>query len=66
MKEEGYLSNEQFNHWNGVARLFRGMEYSRLVQSFGDVPYYDKPVSDTDMTNNIRTVGSQDFVMDKV
>ncbi|HNR28645.1 MAG TPA: RagB/SusD family nutrient uptake outer membrane protein, partial [Bacteroidales bacterium] len=49
MKENGYLSDEQFNHWNGVARLFRGVEYSRLVQSFGNVPYYDKPVSDTDM-----------------
>ncbi|HOF75855.1 MAG TPA: RagB/SusD family nutrient uptake outer membrane protein [Bacteroidales bacterium] len=66
MKENGYLSDEQFNHWNGVARLFRGVEYSRLVQSFGNVPYYDKPVSDTDMDEQYKERDPRTLVMDKV
>lgn len=32
----------------GVARFFRGMEYARLVRMFGDVPYYDHVVDNTD------------------
>jgi hypothetical protein len=66
MKENGYLTDEQFNHWNGVTRLFRGMEYSRLVQSFGDVPYYDAPVSDTEMDEQYKDRDPRTLVMDKV
>jgi hypothetical protein len=66
MKEDGYLTEEQYNHWHGVARLFWGMEYSRLVQSFGDVPYYDHPVSDTDMDEQYKDRDPRSTVMDKV
>ncbi len=35
-------SEEAANHWKGVARFFRGLEYANLVQRFGDVPWYDR------------------------
>lgn len=36
------LTTEEYNHWLGVGRFFRGLEYARLVNVFGDVPYYDR------------------------
>ncbi len=38
----------EYNHWMGVARFLRGWEYSKLVCSFGDIPYYDKVVLESD------------------
>ncbi len=38
------LPAESFNHWMGIGRFFRGFRYFELVQSYGDVPYYDRPV----------------------
>ena len=43
------LPEEAKNHWLGIARFFRGMEYARLVRLFGDVPYYDHVVQSTDI-----------------
>ncbi len=40
------MSAEAINHWTGVGRFFRGMEYSKLVNSFNDVPYYNKPLTE--------------------
>ena len=37
----GILTSEAKNHWTGIGRLFRALEYSDLVTRFGDVPYYD-------------------------
>ena len=54
------------NHWIGVARFFRGMEYARLVRMFGDVPYYDHVVDNTDEKALYKGRDSRDFVMDKV
>lgn len=42
------LEEETYNHWMGVARFFRGFEYCRLVETFGDVPYYSKSITDAD------------------
>lgn len=55
----------EYNHWMGVARFFRGYEYSLLVQSFGDVPYFDAPVSDTDRETQFKPRDPRTFVMDK-
>lgn len=38
MQDEGLLSLETYNHWMGVARLFRAMAYSSLTFQYGDVP----------------------------
>lgn len=49
MKEKGVLDSDAYNHWSGVAHFFRGWEYSRLVCSFGDVPYYDHTIAAEDI-----------------
>lgn len=36
------LSTEAANHYLGVARFFRAFEYANLVRHFGDVPYIDE------------------------
>ena len=66
MKANGYLAEEAYNHWMGVARFFRGYEYSLLVESFGDVPYYDKVVSDVDIEGQYKPRDPRTLVMDKV
>ncbi len=44
----GVLTEEQKNHWLGVGRFFRGLEYARLVNVFGNVPYHEHEVKNTD------------------
>ena len=60
------LGEEAKNHWSGVARLFRAMEYAKLVQKFGDVPYYDAVVGSTDNEQLYRARDPRSTVMDKV
>lgn len=60
------LSTESYNHWMGVARFFRGFEYSRLVSVFGDVPYFDKVVKETDLDILFKDRDNRGVVMDKV
>ena len=64
MKENGRLTDEQYNHWNGVARFFRGWEYSRFVQSFGDVPYYDHVVATNAEADMYKDRDPRSLVMD--
>lgn len=66
MKEKGVLNDEQYNHWNGVARFLRGWEYCRFVQSFGDVPYYDHQVATDDMDDMYKDRDPRTTVMDGV
>lgn len=42
------VSDEAKNHWKGVGRFFRAMEYADLVWSFGDVPFYDSEIYPSD------------------
>ncbi len=42
-----HLGEEAQNHWLGISRFFRAVEYSNLVFAYGDVPWYDKvPATD--------------------
>ena len=52
----GILTEEQYNHWLGIGRFFRGLEYARLVNVFGDVPYYGTELLNTDKDETIKTV----------
>ncbi len=54
------------NHWLGVARFFRAIAYSNLVNNYGDVPYYDRPLDITDLKELYKARDSRTFVMDKV
>jgi len=62
----GVLTPEQYKHWTGIARFFKALEYSRLVATFGDVPYFDKYFTnlDTDIMFKDRTPRAE--VMDSV
>ena len=66
MNEKGILTGEAFNHWMGVARFLRGYEYSRLVLSFGDVPYYDAVIDAEDIATQYKQRDSRVMVMTKV
>ena len=62
----GILDEEQTNHWMGIDRFFRGLEYARLVNVFGDVPYYDYAPENTDVDALYKDRDNRDAVMDKV
>lgn len=66
IKAQGNMTPEAFNHWTAVARFFRGYEYSRLVSVFGDVPYFDRVVTDTSLTLMYKDRDDRGVVMDKV
>ena len=61
-----YLSDDAYKHWSAVGRFFRGYEYSRLVSVFGDVPYYDTPVSELETDRLYKARDSRTMVMDAV
>lgn len=60
------ITDESYRHWTSVAKFFRGYEYSRLVSVFGDVPYFDKVVDNTDLTTLYKDRDNRGVVMDKV
>ncbi|HEY0669114.1 MAG TPA: RagB/SusD family nutrient uptake outer membrane protein [Sphingobacteriaceae bacterium] len=60
------LSDESYKHWMSVARFFRGFEYSRLVSVFGNVPYFEKDVADTELDLLYKDRDDRGVVMDKV
>lgn len=60
------ITEEAYKHWTAVARFFRGFEYSRLVSVFGDVPYFDKVVPETDLPTLFKDRDNRGIVMDKV
>ncbi|MCJ0741895.1 RagB/SusD family nutrient uptake outer membrane protein [Pedobacter montanisoli] len=60
------LSQEAKNHWKGVGRFFRAMDYFNKVKLFGGVPWID---SELDIAQNDLIYKKRDtrkFVMDKV
>ncbi len=64
--KDGILSDEAYKHWSAVARFFRGYEYSRLVSVFGDVPYFDRVIQDTEPDLLYKDRESRTLVMDNV
>jgi hypothetical protein len=65
-KMESILSTEAYNHWIGVGRFFRALEYASIVTAYGDVPYYDHVVSDTDLDDLYKPRTPRNEVMDHV
>ena len=60
------MSDEAKNHWRGVARFFRAMDYFNKVKLYGGVPYINNSldVSETDVIYKSRD--SRTLVMDSV
>jgi hypothetical protein len=65
MKDK-YLTATVYQHWNSVGKFFRGYEYCRLVSVFGDVPYYDKVVKDSELDLLFKDRDNRSAIMDKV
>lgn len=57
---------EAKNHWKGIARFFRALQYYRLVQSFGGVPFYNQSLDLSDSTKIYKPRDSRQLVMDSV
>jgi hypothetical protein len=60
------MSDEAKNHWKGIARFFRALQYFRLVQNFGDVPWYGHSVEVEDSAQLYKPRDARKLVMDSV
>lgn len=60
------LTGEQFRHWLGIARFFHALEYARLVNVFGDVPYYSHEVHRDQLSEIYKERSPRNEVMDSV
>lgn len=65
-KHSSSLSDEAYRHWMSVARFFRAYEYYRLVLTFGDVPFWDAPVDETDMASMYKDRDPRSTVTDAI
>ena len=54
------------NHYVGICRLFRALEYVSLVKSWNDVPWYDRPLETDDIDELYKPRDSREYVMGKV
>ncbi len=62
----GVLDEEAKAHWTGVARFYRALRYADLVQSYGDVPYYDREITNTELDELYKPRTPRNEVMDAV
>ncbi|MBZ4188182.1 RagB/SusD family nutrient uptake outer membrane protein [Niabella beijingensis] len=60
------IPDEAYKHWAAVGRFFRGFEYSRLVSVFGNIPYYDRVIEQSDLNALYKDRENRGLVMDKV
>lgn len=60
------ISEAVRNNYNGIARFFRAYWYFQMVQRFGDVPWYSKPLAVDDSTLLYKPRDPRTMVMDSV
>ncbi|MDD4697632.1 MAG: RagB/SusD family nutrient uptake outer membrane protein [Fermentimonas sp.] len=60
------MPDEAKNHWVGVGRFLRALEYHKLVSKYGDVPWFDAPLESNDMDQLYKQRDSRVTVMDNV
>lgn len=63
-KAEG--DESELKHYEGLGRFFRALFYWDKVKTFGDVPWYDKVLTTTDIEELYKPRDSREMVMDKV
>ena len=56
----------RMKHYEGVGRFWRAWLYYAKVQTFGPVPWYDKPIDPEDEAALYKGRDSREFVMDKI
>jgi len=60
------LDDETKNHWLGVGRFFRALEYNDLTKRFGDVPWYSEVLNEDDDEKLYKPRDPVTMVMDSV
>ncbi|HEX2976744.1 MAG TPA: RagB/SusD family nutrient uptake outer membrane protein, partial [Bacteroidales bacterium] len=60
------VSDEAKNHWRGIGRFYRAMEYSDLARTFGDVPWFDKEIFPADVELSFKERDPLPFVATKI
>lgn len=60
------MEEEAIEHWTGIGRFFRGLEYSDLVNRFGDVQWFDQEISEDNEELLYKKRDDRTYVMDKV
>lgn len=60
------MDQEAKNHWTGVARFFRALNYFRLVKDFGDVPWYSSVLDISEDSAIYKARDPRNLVMDSV
>ncbi|WP_343537815.1 RagB/SusD family nutrient uptake outer membrane protein [Sphingobacterium thalpophilum] len=63
-KMGGILTAEAKNHWIAVGKFFRAFRYAQLVQSYGDIPYYEHEVKDSQVDELYKPRTPRNEVMD--
>lgn len=59
-------SESDINHFIGLGRLYRARAYYSMVQSYSDVPWYEKDLQTTDEEELYKTQDSRAYVVDKI
>ena len=65
-KCRGRVSDEIYNHYEGVARFWRAYFYWNKVKTFGAVPWYDSTIDSNDHEALYKPRDSREYVMRKV
>ena len=60
------MSAEAKNHWKGVARFFRALDYFNKVKTFGDVPWISKSLDVSEVNLIYKPRDPRKLVMDSV
>jgi len=60
------MPDEAKNHWKGVAHFFRALQYFKLVQEFGGVPWFSHSMDITDSGQIYKPRDPHQLVMDSV
>ena len=59
-------SEADINAQVATIRFFRALEYYSKIKSYGDVPWYEKDLNDTDTEELYKPRDSRDFVLGKI
>lgn len=59
-------SEEDINHYVGIARLLRARFYYGMVKKYGDMPWYSKPLETSDIDLLMKTQDPRALVVDSI
>ncbi len=65
-KCKGVVSDEVYNHYEGVARFWRAWFYYGKIRTFGSVPWYEHVIQSSDTEALYKGRDSREYVMDRI